>query len=152
MAGGRYKKIVVPLDGSGWSETALPHAIDIARSNDSEIVLLHIFKAPAHEYLDTMALAGQDAHIQEVRENVKQKFIGLRNELREQGINVRVQWIEGVGVANLVCDYVREEGADLVVMTSHGYTGLARFLFGSVANQIIQGVDVPVMIIRPGKE
>ncbi len=147
----RYKKIVVPLDGSGWSETALPHAVEIARINNSELIILHIFRTPAHQYIDQLALAGQDEHIQQLRETVKQKFMGLRNELREQGLHVRVQWIEGVNIAELVCEYAKEEQADLVIMTSHGYTGIAKFLFGSVANQIIQGLNVPVMIIRPGK-
>jgi nucleotide-binding universal stress UspA family protein len=44
MTTSRYKKIVVPLDGSGWSEAALPHAIDIARANNSEVILLHVFR------------------------------------------------------------------------------------------------------------
>ena len=149
---GRYRKIVVPLDGSGWSETALPHAIDLARVNNAELILLHIFKSPAHQYTDQIALAGQDSQIQSMRETAKQKFIGLRNEIREQGINTRVQWIEGTNVAALICDYVRDEGVDLVVMTSHGYTGIARILCGSVAKQIIEGLNVPVMIIRPGRD
>jgi manganese transport protein len=51
----------------------------------------------------------------------------------------------------LVCEYIAFEDPDLVVMTSHGYTGLARILFGSVANEVIHRVNVPVMIIRPGK-
>lgn len=152
MATSRYRKIVVPLDGSGWSETALPHAVDLARAHDAELILVHIFKTPAHEFIGQIALAGQDQSIQQSRETMKQKFMGLRQELRDQGVNVRVQWMEGMGVAHLICEYVRDEKIDLVVITSHGYTGIARFLFGSVANEIIQGLDVPVMIIRPGKD
>lgn len=151
MAVSRYRKIIVPLDGSGWSQTALPHALDLARAHDSEIILLHVFQPPAQQYIDQIALAGQDAQIQNSREDAKQKFTGMRNELREQGVRCRVQWMEGTNVADLVCNYVREEQADLVVMTSHGYTGVARFLFGSVAKDIIQRLDVPVMVIRPGK-
>jgi len=147
----RYKKIVVPLDGSGWSEAALPHAIDIARANNSEVILLHVFRPPAHEFMDVIALAGQDQQLQAAREASRQKFISLRNELRDQGINCRVQWVEGVNVADLVCEYIAFEDPDLVVMTSHGYTGLARMLFGSVANEVIHRVSVPVMVIRPGK-
>lgn len=148
----RYKKIVVPLDGSGWSETALPHAVHIARNNDAELILLHIFKPPAHEYIDQVALAGQDDQIQQIRESAKQKFMGLRSTLRNEGVNCRVQWIEGIGVANLIVEYVKEEKPDLVVMTSHGYTGLAKFLFGSVAQEVMHNLDVPVMMIRPDRQ
>ena len=71
MAEGRYKKIVVPIDGSGWSERAIPHAIDIARNNNAELILLHVFRPPAQEYIDTISLAGQDEQLQQMREEMK---------------------------------------------------------------------------------
>jgi nucleotide-binding universal stress UspA family protein len=148
----RYKKIVVPLDGSGWSERAIPHATDIALNNKSEIILLHVYRSPAGQYTDQIAIAGQSEQIDTVREQVKQQLTSLRNQLRGQGIQCRVQFIEGVGVPHLICDYINDEDADLVVMSSHGRTGLGRFIFGSVARQVMEGVKVPVMIIRPGKD
>ncbi len=150
MAGkSRYKVIAVPVDGSGYSERAIPHAVDIARANNSEIVLLHVFRPPAYEYTDIIALAGQEDQIDEVRQQVKSYLISLRNKLREEGLNARVQLIEGVGVAALICDYINEQGIDLVVMSTRGRTGLARFVFGSVANKVIHGVKAPVMLVDP---
>jgi nucleotide-binding universal stress UspA family protein len=149
---GRYRKIVVPIDGSGWSERAIPHAVDIARNNGAEIILLHVFRVPASEYTDQLALAGQDEQINRIREEVKRYLMGLRGQMRNQNIECRVQYIEGVGTASLICDYVNEEGVDLVVMTSHGRTGISRFIFGSIAEKVLQGVNVPVLIIRPGKD
>jgi len=149
---GRYKKIVVPIDLSGWSQRAIPHAVDIARANNAELILLHVFRPPAYEYADQIALAGQDDQIQQVREQVKQQLIGIRTELREENLNVRVQFIEGASVAHLICDYVNGEGVDLVVMSTHGRTGLMRFLFGSVTSKILEGVQVPVLLVRPDKE
>ena len=148
----RYKKIVVPVDGSGWSERAIPHASDIALSNNSEIILLHVYRSPASAFADQIAIAGQSEQIDTAREQVKQQLISLRNQLRGQGIQCRVQFIEGVGVPHLICDYINEEDVDLVVMSSHGRTGLGRFIFGSVARQVMEGVKVPVMVIRPGKD
>ena len=145
----RYQKIVVPVDGSGWSERAIPHAADIARDNDSEIILLHVFRPPMAEYADSVALAGQQQQIDEMRKQIKTKLISLRNELRDEGLKARVQLIEGVGVANLLADYIMSEEADLVVMSSHGRTGIMRYIFGSVAHKVLQDVAVPVMIIRP---
>lgn len=149
---GRYQKIVVPIDGSGWSERAIPHAVDIARSNGSEIILLHVFRPPAYEYTDQIALAGQDEQLHQVREQVKQYLMGLRGTLRGEGVDCRVQFIEGTGVASLICDYINQEDVDLVVMSSHGRSGLRRFIFGSIAERILQGVNVPVLVIRPGKD
>lgn len=150
--GSRYKKIVVPIDGSGWSERAIPHASDIALNNEAEIILLHVFRAPANEFVDQLANAGQSQHLDGLRDQMKQHLTSLRNQLRGRGINCRVQFIEGAGVPHLICDYINDEDVDLVVMSSHGRTGIGRFIFGSVARQVMEGVRVPVMIIRPGKD
>ncbi len=149
MPSGRYKTIVVPLDGSGKSQRAIPHAVDIARNNGSEIILLHVFRPPAHEYSDIIALAGQEVQVEEIRNQVKQHLIGVRNDLRAEGINCRVQMIEGTGTAHLICDYINNENVDLVVMCTRGHTGFARFVFGSVAHKVLQGVRVPVMLVYP---
>lgn len=148
---GRYKKIVVPLDGSGWSERAIPHAVDIARISHGEIILLHILKPPLHEYADTLALAGEDEQMNRIRDNIKQQLMALRNQLRDEGVSCRAQVIEAVGVAAQIGDYVRDEDVDLVVMSTHGRSGLSRFVFGSVAHKVMESVDVPVLLIRPDK-
>ncbi|MGV2436314.1 MAG UNVERIFIED_CONTAM: universal stress protein [Anaerolineae bacterium] len=149
---GRYKKIVVPIDGSGLSQRAIPHAVDIARANQSEIILLHVFRPPAREYANIIALAGQESQMDVVREQTKQYLIGLRTELRDEGIECRVQMIEGASAAHLIVDYINGEEVDLVVMSTRGHTGLARMVFGSVANTVMQSVRVPCMLIYPDDE
>lgn len=149
---GRYKKIIVPIDGSGWSQRAIPHAVDIAQNNGAELILLHVFRPPATQYVGEIALAGQDEQLMALRDEMKQKLMSIRNEIRNEKVTVRVQVIEGMGVAEIICDYINEEDADLVVMSSHGRTGVNRWLFGSVAHRVMQGVQVPVMIIRPDKD
>lgn len=149
---GRYKKIVVPLDGSGWSQRAVPHAVDIARANSSELILLHVFVPPAAEYTDQLALAGQEGQIQQMREAMKQYLIGVRSELRSEDMQVRTQVIEGYAVASIICDYINEEKIDLVVMSTRGRTGISRFLFGSVAHNIMECAQVPVLLIHPDKD
>ena len=148
----RYKKIIVPIDGSGWSERAIPHAVDIAQNNKAELILLHVFKPPASEYVGELALAGQDDSLMAIREEMKTKLMALRGQIRSEHVEVRVQFIEGSGVAGIICDYINEENADLVVMSSHGRTGVTRWLFGSVAHKVMQDVNVPVMIIRPDRD
>lgn len=150
----RYQKIVVPVDGSGWGQRAVTHAVDIARSNESEIILLHIFRPPGRDYTPELALAQQDEQIQELRHQMKQYLVGLRAELRNEGIRTRTQYIEaeGADVARLICEFVMNEGADLVVMSTHGRTGLRRLLFGSVARSVMECVDVPVLLVKPDRE
>jgi nucleotide-binding universal stress UspA family protein len=150
-SGSRYRKIVVPLDGSGWSQRALPHAVDIARSNHSEIILLHVFSPPAREYTADLTLAGQDAALQGSREQVKRYLIGLRTELRREGLKVRTHVIEGEATARLICDFVEQEGVDLIVMCTHGRSGLARLIYGSVARAIMDGTRTPIMLVHPDR-
>lgn len=149
---GRYKKILVPLDGSGWAQRAIPHAVDVARSNDdSEIILLNVFVPPAREFADQLALSRGDDQVQQTRDQMKQYLIGLRTELRDEDVKVRTHLIEGSAVAHLICDYIQSEGIDLVVMCSHGRTGLARMLFGSVARDVMECISIPVLLIQPEK-
>lgn len=146
----KYKKIVVPLDGSGWADRAVPHAARIAKNNDAEIILLNIYHSPSAQYQDAIALANkQGGLVDQERESIKRHLISMRNDLRSQGITVRGHMIDGRDPAYNIIKYVKAEGADLVVMSTHGRTGLARFVFGSVAHKVMQGLNVPVMLVRP---
>ncbi|MCB9438121.1 MAG: universal stress protein [Anaerolineales bacterium] len=144
-----YRKIVVPIDGSGWADRAIPHAARIAKNNDAELILLHIYHSPLAQYRDSVALAQQQGLVDQEREQIKQHIISIRTDLRNEGVTVRGHMIDGRDPAFQICRYVQAEGADLVVMCTHGRTGLARFLFGSVAQKVMQRLDVPVLLIRP---
>lgn len=148
----RYKKIVVPLDGSGWSQRAIPHAVDIARSNKAQIILLHVLKNPALEYTDQLTLAGQDTQIDQIREQMRQYLTGLVSELRGETIDAEAQLVEGAGIANIIADFCRNEHVDLIVMSTHGRTGIAQFFFGSVAHKLMHSVKIPVLLIHPDRE
>lgn len=146
-----YQKIVVPLDGSGWSERAIKHAAKIALENDAELILLHVYHSPLAEYADTLALSNQVDMVNGERDEMKRYLIGVRNDLRSQGVKVRGHIINGRDPAYNIINYVRGEGADLVVMSSHGRTGLAKLLFGSVASKVMQSLDIPVLLVHPDR-
>ena len=147
-----FKKIVVPTDGSAWSERAIPYAVDFARISGGEVELLHVFTPPMHEFVDSLAIAGEYELANRIREEIKQHLLVLRNDIRELDVACRLRIIDAVGVAQHVCDYIEESEADLVVMTTHGHSGLVRLVFGSVANKVMHDVKVPVLVIRPDLE
>lgn len=148
----RYKKILVPLDGSGWSQRAIPHAIEIARANDAELILLHVFTPPAREYAPDIALRSAEDPHQSMREQAKQYLVGLRTELRNENCRVRTHLSEGADAAHLICDYADGEDIDLIVMSTRGRSGIARLLFGSVAQKVMECIHVPVLLIKPDEE
>ncbi len=144
-----YKRILVPLDGSGFAERAIPHAAQIARTHYAELVLLHVYVSPFRSLADQVMLAGQEEQMAQVRENTRLRLVGLRNELRAQGVAAREEIIDAPGPARGICDYVEAHDIDLVVMSTHGHTGITRWLLGSVAQKVLQGVRKPVMLVRP---
>jgi nucleotide-binding universal stress UspA family protein len=149
MNASMYSKILVPLDGSTWAERALPHASRIARNHNAELVLLTVYQMPMRDYTDQMALAGVTEISDQLHERAKNYVTSQRNKLRNEGVNASYVLIEGGSPADKICDFVASEDIDLVVMSTHGRSGLARFLFGSVAQKVMQAVRVPVMLIRP---
>ena len=147
----QYEKIVVPLDGSGWAEAAVPHASRIAKNNDAEVILLHVYHSPMALYQDSVALASREEIVDQEYEELKQNIISVRNDMRSEGVKVRGHILYGRDPALNIIRYVEEEEADLVIMSTHGRTGLARFIFGSVAHKVMQALDVPVLLVRPDK-
>ncbi len=145
-----YHKIVVPLDGSTWSERAIPQAAEIAREHDAELVLIHVYQSPVSEYTPQIALAGQQQMAEQTYEQMHEHLLALRNMLRHQGVRAREYLIRSNNPAQAICDFVEsEEGVSMVVMTTHGRTGLTRWLFGSVAQSVIKKVRCPVTLVRP---
>jgi nucleotide-binding universal stress UspA family protein len=147
-----YQRIVVPLDGSRWSESAIPRAAELARVHDAELILLHVYQPKGGDYADQWALAGQQRIADQPYEQMQEQLIALRNSLRQEGLRAREVIIRGGSPAQAICDYVEtEEGISLVVMSTHGRTGLARWLMGSVAQQVLKHARCPVMLVQPEK-
>lgn len=143
-------KIVVPLDGSSWSESAIPQAQEIARAFDAEIILLHVFQSPASDYADQLALAGQQAVADRPYEEMRENLIALRNTLRREGIRAREQIIRSNNPAQAIVEFVESEaGVSMVVMSTHGRTGISRLLMGSVAQTVVKNLRCPVTLVHP---
>lgn len=147
-----YGKIVVPLDGSKWSESAIPRAVEIARVHNAELILLHVYQSPSGSYSADWALAGQQQIADQSFAQLREQLVSLRNLLRHEGINVREQIIHSGSPAQAICDFAEsEEGINLIVMSTHGRTGLSRWLVGSVAQKVMKNTRCPVTLVQPDK-
>ena len=148
----RYQKILVPLDGSAWSQRAIPHAVDLARLHSAQLVLLHVFVPPAPEFVPELALAGQQEQFDKLRDQAKVYVQTLATELEGEGVTVRADVLEGFDVPGLIADYAWQEKIDLIVMSTHGRSGIARLIFGSVAKGVMDHCKVPTLLIHPDKQ
>ena len=132
-------RILVPLDGSTLAEAALPPLAWLAPSESSEIVLVRA--CPLHPVGAYEAAPLLPVGVDEARDYLELTAARLRAE----GHRVRTLVREGEA-AESILDASAEEGATLVVMSSHGRSGFARFVFGSIAEKVLRASPVPVMI------
>ena len=143
-----YTNILVPLDGSSFAETALPHAIALASKFECKVTLVKVFEIP-HVY-QSAATQGvlMDIHQAAVKES-SDYLDEVKDKLIAQGLQVEVNFIEGDNVPVLLLEAIEGSKADLVVMSTHGRSGLDRWRFGSVAQRVARHSSVPIVLIHP---
>ena len=144
-----YRKIVVPLDGSKLAEQALEHARALAHCLGSEVILMRVMAYANYDYLVTDPELS--AGLREEMEREACNYLEpLANVLQDEGLHVGAEAVVATGpVADVIIGFVHEKGADLVVMSTHGRTGPSRWLLGSVADRVVRGAGVPVLMVRP---
>ncbi|BCX04884.1 MAG: universal stress protein [Candidatus Roseilinea sp.] len=143
-----FKKILVPLDGSQFAEGALPYARMLAECSGGQIELLRIAVHPSsYVYVsDPATLASlYDSDRAHCEEYLQKVAAGLQ---AATSITVTTAVLEGP-VADAILDRAEETNADLIVMSTHGRSGMERWLLGSVAEKVVRGAKIPVMLVRP---
>lgn len=148
-----FKRILVPLDGSPRAESALAVAARVARVSDGTIVLLQVVSIPAtytpYIYGPDMAQSPMYAQqLIDIEQANAEKYLAEIAKLDTlAGINVEITVIPGTAGMTII-DTVREEHIDLIVMSSHGETGIKRWALGSVAQHVSRHSSVPVLVLR----
>ncbi|GAB4566751.1 MAG: universal stress protein [Anaerolineae bacterium] len=140
-----YPRILVPLDGSKLAEAALRHAETLAWQFGSKIIVLRVIHVPqALGAVDLVPAYGLD--VDRIEEEARLYLKGICGELRKASIEADCVLLQGP-VAETIVDYAAREGIDLIVMSTHGRSGLSRWIFGSVAEKVLQGARCPVLLI-----
>jgi len=147
-----YKKILVTLDGSEFSECSLEHVKAIASGcRVPETILLRVVEPFSTEVISALAMAGGDVlrkAEQESHAEASNYLAKTRNSLAKDGLAVEVVSVDG-RPAEKILDYAKKNKVDLIVMTTHGKTGVSRWFFGSVSQKVLQHSAIPVLIITP---
>lgn len=145
-----YHHILVPLDGSKMAESALPHVITMAKKGAvGEVTLLHVVNVYTAGccaypgYVDTGAM--QEGLLAESRTYLAE----MESRLASEGIPVKIESQEGNRPADTIADYAEKNGVDLIVISTHGYSGLKKLMLGSVALEVLHDSHVPVLLVRP---
>lgn len=148
-----YKKILVPLDGSEFAGYSLSHVKAIATGcNVPEIILLSVMEPVPHAGVIGNYL-GSDWQVEREKWAVNwlEEYLNkAAGSLSAEGLNLRTVMVQG-NAANEILDYAGKHGVDLIVMTTHGRSGVLRWALGSVADRVMRYASIPVMLIRPGE-
>lgn len=141
-----YKKILIPLDGSELAKSALTHAEKLAKTFDSEIILFQV--------VPFMPIYGSPELVTPLIVDEKQKeateiyLQGLTEELRQKGFKASAKAKTGQQVAVEIIDFAKENGVDLIVMSTHGRSGISRWVLGSIALKVLTRAETPILLLR----
>lgn len=149
-----YQKILVPLDGSELAECVIPHVEAIAGGCDvGNVVLLRVAEPVKLFIGEYQGFSGEDwqqieAEHRTAAENYLKQLMG---RLNLDGVNLQSKVIVGGNVAEDIAHYAHDNQVDLIIIATHGRSGLSRWVWGSVADRVLRASTVPVLMVRaPG--
>ncbi len=140
----RYEKIVVPLDGSELAEQALPPALAIAKAMDAKLILLRVIPS---------LLLTVDPQVYEQmyqwQEDEAATYLHQMQAKLDKANEAKATAETTTGpTGEAIIDYAQQNGADLIVMSSHGRSGISRWVYGSVAEKVLRGATCATLVVR----
>lgn len=139
-------RILVPLDGSQLAEMVLPYVREMASRTKAEVLLLTSVQ-PVTVWDATVTTFSLDRE-----ESFALAYLdGKREEMAAAGLKTRARVVQGPA-AESILKVAAEEKVDLIAMSTHGRSGLTRWLFGSVANKVLEGTTTPLFLVRSSSE
>ena len=138
------RQILVPLDGSALAEAVLPAAAALAGGFGARLVLLHIIEERAPESIHGQRHLTEGDRAQDYLDEVARRSI-----FQGHAVEVHVHLPKEGDVAESIVAHAQEVGADLVVLSTHGKSGLRSLLFGSIAMRVLQRWTTPILLVNP---
>ncbi len=146
-------QLLVPLDGSPLAEEALPLAVELARALDLEIALVQVVAPvlPSSDAAFPVPSAYDEDFTASVRDQAQDYLDDLAQGLRDRGLRATAAATIGWNAADALLGLARPEQVALMVTATHGRGGLRRLALGSVADKLVRGAEVPVLVYRPAE-
>lgn len=136
-----FKKVLIATDGSKFSSAAEKKAINFARSYGGELQIISVVDVPAELYAESPKT------MEELISKAKGYVDSVKKDAESSGVKTQVIVREGEAY-RIIADTARELGADIIIMGSHGRTGLKRLLMGSVTEKVIGYTPCPVLVVK----
>ena len=144
----QLKRLLVPLDGSELAEEALQCGIDLAKKMNLELILLRVYLTPGVAYATSSYAPEWKSLDQERRQRANEYLEDKNKRLRNQGLEqVSVRLAEG-SAAEKIIEAAREIPESLIAMSTHGESGVGRWVLGSVTERVMRHSDTAVVVVR----
>ncbi len=143
-----YQNILIPIDGSPTSDTALQEGFKLAKYHKAQIELVYVV---GNFFLQSIEVAGYHDEILEATRNKGNTILAEAQSMAQQsGVSAEVKLLEacGVDIADRIVSEAKHWSADLIVIGTHGHTGFSHLILGSVAEGVIRSAHIPVLLIR----
>ena len=141
-----FKNILVPYDGTNFSNRAFRKALDIAKKNDSKITVFTVIEG---EYSAITGYSKINPQTIKKQQNAAKKYIyKLEQTAKNLNIPFSVKIKQGTSIVKEIINFANSKKSDLIVIGSHGRTGLNKLILGSVANSVTQQAKCSVMVVK----
>ena len=149
---GDYRTFLIPYDFSDPVRAALFAGVDLARRLGADVHLVHVIQPPAYTYAGLPGTASAAATPLGLNDEAARSLDDVAASLDVGSGSVTTHVLEGMNVAAIVCEAAEKLAADLIVMGTHGRTGLAHAFLGSVAERTVRQAPCPVLTVRAPEE
>jgi nucleotide-binding universal stress UspA family protein len=136
------KRILLPTDGSAFSERAADYAVELAKKLDATVVTVHIVRMQAPKSLDSKNIESEAARRAETC------FGSIREKTKEAGISLETKVLMARSIGEALLEEIEEYDYDLTVMGAHGLSGVKKIILGSVSEAVVHHSSKPVLLVK----
>ena len=143
-----YQNILVPVDGSETSFAAVAKAAELAKAFGSKITVVQVLTLDPYIAAEYTTANQTNDLIERARASIVKTLEEAKQKFTEQGVEAETKLLEGQVIAREITNAAKDLNADLIVIGSHGRTGLKKLFLGSVAQSILSEGTTPVLVVR----
>lgn len=143
-----YQHILVPVDGSDLSLSVIQHAVSLAQAFNSKITVTQVLTLDPYVASEYLSAGQTNDLIERARQYILQNLEKAKAQFQALGLEVETTLLEGENISRTLTKAVETLNVDLIVLSSHGRSGIKKLLMGSVAQNLITEASVPVFVVK----
>ena len=143
-----FKHLLVPIDGSPTSELAVGKAIGLAKAFDSKVTIIYVVDPYPFTGVGADFAYGQSQYLNAAKAAATESLATARKQMEDAGVTLQTATVESHAVWRGILQAADSGDADLIVMGSHGRSGIEKLVLGSVAQKVLTNTRLPVLLVR----